>query len=135
MVFASKQTPDPPQLALEILKDGKVVDQVPLRLGAPGGTGRIPFFAALPVEGFEPGRYEVIAVALQGSATAQERTSFTVIRWEAVAVRPPACMKADSLWSGLQKAGGLTEISRVARVSFRLFEFEGHCFASRSKSV
>ena len=65
-------------MELECLRDGEVIARTPLELPGPDPRGRIPYLGSMPVENLNPGRYEIRAVARQGSATAEEHVFFTV---------------------------------------------------------
>ncbi len=75
--------PDPtvgeePQLVLQILRDGEVVAHSGLELPQPGARGEIPYIASLPLQALEAGRYEIRAVAQQGTSRVVEHAFFSV---------------------------------------------------------
>ena len=77
VAYAHRPQP-PPQLLVELLRDGTQVLQSLLDLPAPDSSGRIPYLAKLPTDGLPAGPYEVRVLLKQGSASTQGRTRFTM---------------------------------------------------------
>jgi len=67
-----------PELAIEFLRDGRLVARSTPELPAPDGRGRIPFVASIRPTGLGPGLYQVRALLRQGSLTADESTALRV---------------------------------------------------------
>lgn len=78
VVYAPGQSGRRPEMELQLVRGGRVIASSPVGLPAPDAQGRIPFVATIPVESFEPGRYEVKALVRQGRTTAEEYAFFTV---------------------------------------------------------
>jgi hypothetical protein len=79
VVYPAKEIAEKPQLVLEFFKGGEKIGQPALELPAPEESGRIPYVAGIPAEGFQPGEYEVRVIARQGSSRAEERMDFTIV--------------------------------------------------------
>jgi VWFA-related protein len=67
-----------PDLLVEFLRDGRVVDQSLTELSPPGESGRIPYRTTIPMTGWTPGRYEVRALLKQGGLVAHQRAHFVL---------------------------------------------------------
>jgi len=96
-----------PDVALEIRRDGQVVGRALPELPKPGADGRIAYIGTLAAERFAPGRYEVWAIARQGTLEARQATSFEVVeegKSNAEGRRPPAAL-APEVADLLAKAG------------------------------
>lgn len=96
-----------PDVALEIRRDGQVVGRALPELPKPGGDGRIAYIGTLAAERFTPGRYEVWAIARQGTLEARQGTSFEVVeagKRKEEDRRPPATL-APEVADLLAKAG------------------------------
>jgi VWFA-related protein len=63
---------------LEFLRDGRIVGQSLAELPPPAAHGRSPFVATVPMQGLEPGRYEVRVLLKQGGLVAQRKTRFVL---------------------------------------------------------
>ncbi len=70
--------PTAPEIRLELLRDGQPVARARPTLPAPEPDGRIAGILGLPAKSLAPGRYEIVATARQGDASAEERTAFEV---------------------------------------------------------
>ena len=68
-----------PSLTVEFTRDGRTIGRATPELPAPDEQGRIAYVASFPSSGFEPGTYEMKAIARQGSSQDESRTSFTVV--------------------------------------------------------
>jgi len=78
VAFPKGKAADKPQLALEFMRDGRVVGKSSIELPEADERGRIPYIANVPCRSFTPGRYEVTALVRQGAAWAQQRAFFFV---------------------------------------------------------
>jgi hypothetical protein len=78
VIYPNKTIPDPPKLAIQFLKDGKVVGQAQPDLPAPNAEGIIPYVATSSAETMPAGQYEIRVVAMQGNTRAEEHSFFTV---------------------------------------------------------
>ena len=78
VAFSRDKAGDKPQLALEFMRDGRVVGKSSIELPEADERGRIPYIANVPCRSFAPGRYEVTALVKQGAAWAQQRAFFFV---------------------------------------------------------
>jgi hypothetical protein len=91
--------PEPPQLTLEISREGQVVGHATPDLPAPDASGRVAYLGQFPADGFAPGRYMIRARARQGSLESTTATSFRVVRGEgtvgAAPVASPPAASAD----------------------------------------
>lgn len=68
-----------PQSSLELLRDGKLVAQMPMPLAAPDGGGRIQQTGRLPLEQLTPGTYDLRAVVSQGASRLVRSTLLRVV--------------------------------------------------------
>jgi VWFA-related protein len=78
VVYADKSIADKPSLAMEFSREGKVLGTVAAPLGEADAQGRIQYVATAPLNGFEPGSYQVRFFAKQGTEGAAETVSFTL---------------------------------------------------------
>jgi VWFA-related protein len=78
VAFPREKGGDKPQLALEFMREGRVVGKSNIELPEADERGRIPYIANVPCKSFTPGRYEVTALVRQGAAWAQQRAFFFV---------------------------------------------------------
>lgn len=78
VIYPQPGASEKPQLNVVFLRDGQAVARGAPPLPAADQEGRIPYVASVPLAGFQPGQYEVLAVVQQGQATAQERAFFSV---------------------------------------------------------
>jgi VWFA-related protein len=78
VVYPTTQVPEKPQVELEISRGGMVIARAPVQLPEPDSTGAIRYVGTLPVAKFEPGRYQIRALARQGSAAAEEYAFFSL---------------------------------------------------------
>ncbi len=78
VAFPKGKAADKPQLALEFMRDGRVVGKSSVELPEADERGRIAYIANVPCRSFTPGRYEVTALVSQGEAWAQQRAFFFV---------------------------------------------------------
>ena len=68
-----------PKIALEFLKGDTIVARGRPELPAADKNGRIPYVVTFPIAGFEPGRYSVRALVMQGSSVAESETALTIV--------------------------------------------------------
>jgi VWFA-related protein len=68
----------PPEVHLELLRDGQPLAHAQPPLPAPEPDGRIAGIFGLPSKPLAAGRYEIVATVRQGDVSAQERTAFEV---------------------------------------------------------
>jgi len=68
-----------PKIALEFLKGDTIVARGRPDLPAADKNGRIPYVVTFPIAGFEPGRYSVRALVMQGGNVAESETAFTIV--------------------------------------------------------
>jgi len=99
VAYARNPVP-PPELLVELVRDGTLVAQSLLELPAPDRSGRIPYLAKLPVEGLPSGRYEVRVLLKQGGASAQGKTAFTVDGPEPEVAPPTSLERTQGAGSG-----------------------------------
>lgn len=78
VIYPDPQLPYEPRLGLEFSQNGVVIGATQPQLPGRDDRGNIPFVIRFPVDLFQPGGYEVRAVAQQGDSTAEARASFTV---------------------------------------------------------
>jgi hypothetical protein len=78
VVYPIPQGPEKPQVELEISRGGRVIARAPVQLPEPDSTGAIRYVGTLPVAKFEPGRYQIRALARQGTAAAEEYAFFSL---------------------------------------------------------
>ncbi len=68
-----------PKIALEFLKGDTLVARARPDLPAADKDGHIPYVVTFPIAGFEPGRYSVRALVMQGGSVAESETAFTIV--------------------------------------------------------
>ncbi len=78
VVYPSAQTAEKPQVELELSRGGRVIASAPVELPAPDSSGSIHYVGTIPVGKFQPGRYEIRALARQGAAAVEEYAFFTI---------------------------------------------------------
>ena len=78
VVYPTTSAQEKPQVDLEISRGGRVIARAPVQLPEPDSTGAIRYVGTLPVAKFEPGRYQIRALARQGSAAAEEYAFFSL---------------------------------------------------------
>lgn len=66
------------KLTLEILKGGRSLAQVPLKLPAPDQTGRLQYASAVPIDKIQPGDYELKLTAQDARNTVTQTEPFTI---------------------------------------------------------
>ena len=67
-----------PKLAIEVLQDGKSVGQTSGNLPSADATGSIQYASALPLDGFQPGDYELRITVNDGRSSVTRSTHFSV---------------------------------------------------------
>ena len=77
------ESSEPPELTLEVSRNGDVVSRAVADLPGPDTSGRVTHLVQLPAEAFAPGRYVLRARARQGTEEATAATSFRVVAPEA----------------------------------------------------
>ena len=70
---------DPPSLTIEFAQGSTIVGRSAPALDKPDADGRITCVATFPADGFAPGTYELRAIARQGAAQDESRTTFTIV--------------------------------------------------------
>lgn len=78
VVYPAGGASEPPRLTLEFLRDGEVIARATPELPAPDAQGRIPYISTVPMETFKAGRYELRAIAQQGTRAVEEHAFFTI---------------------------------------------------------
>jgi hypothetical protein len=68
-----------PEAAIELLRDGKPVAQIPVPLAAADRTGRIQQTGRLPIEQLPPGTYDLRAIVKQGTARVSRSTMLRIV--------------------------------------------------------
>jgi hypothetical protein len=66
-------------MALEFLRGDTLVARARPELPAAGADGRIPYVGTFPIATFEPGRYSVRALVMDGATVAESETAFTIV--------------------------------------------------------
>ncbi len=79
VLYPAKAIDRPPVMALLFFKDGQPLFQGQPPLPPPDADGRVQVVLNLPMQSFQPGDYEVVAVVQQGEGVAEERTRFKVV--------------------------------------------------------
>ena len=79
IIYPDASAATKPELTFEFMREGAVIGRGTPVLPDPDERGRVSYVATFPTEGFEPGTYEVRAVARQGATHDESRTRFTVI--------------------------------------------------------
>jgi VWFA-related protein len=77
-VYPAPGASETTKLTLEILKGGKSLAQVPLKLPAPDQTGRIQFASTIPIDKLQPGDYELKLMARDAKDTVTRTEQFTI---------------------------------------------------------
>lgn len=85
-----------PQLALQILRNGESLGQMPLELSRTSGMGAVPYLGTIQGHAFPPGSYEVRATLTQDGLTAVSTASFTVEGSATAAAAPAASFTAST---------------------------------------
>jgi VWFA-related protein len=80
----------PPQLSMEIFRNGESVGKMPLELSQSDGLGAIPYLGTISGHVFPPGSYKVVATLQQGGQTATSDTEFKVEGTIAASMAPSA---------------------------------------------
>ena len=80
VLYPDKAITDAPSLTIEFVHGSTVVGRSSPALDAPDGQGRITCVATFPTDGFEPGTYELRAIARQGASQDETRTTFTIVQ-------------------------------------------------------
>ncbi len=78
VVYPDSKNAEKPQLTIEFLKDGQIVGKGSPQLPQPDAKGRIPYLATSSAESMPAGLYQVRARVKQGTAEAEETTTFSV---------------------------------------------------------
>ncbi len=78
VIYPTPGVSEKPQLTLEFMLDGEVIARANPELTQPDEQGRIPYIAAVPVETFKGGRYELRVLAQQGQQAVEEHAFFTI---------------------------------------------------------
>jgi len=78
VLYPAADNPQPPVMALLFFKDGQPLFQGKPPLPAPDDQGHVQVVLSLPLQGFQAGQYEVVAVVQQGDAVAEERGHFAI---------------------------------------------------------
>ena len=68
-----------PKSALEFLKGDTLVARARPELPVADKDGHIPYVVTFPIGSFEPGRYSVRALVMDGGAVAESETAFTIV--------------------------------------------------------
>ncbi|MGH9834855.1 MAG: VWA domain-containing protein [Blastocatellia bacterium] len=66
------------KLTLEVLQNGRSLGQIPAELPAADEKGRVKYASALPLDGFQPGGYELRATVKDGQNSVTRSTRFNV---------------------------------------------------------
>jgi VWFA-related protein len=77
-VYPAQGASETTRLTLEILRGGRVLAQVPLKLPAPDQTGRIQFASTIPIDKLQPGDYELKLTARDAKDTVTRTEQFTI---------------------------------------------------------
>ncbi len=78
MIHSDAQSSEQPRLAMEVLRNGEPIANMPLPLRKTSGPGAVPYLASIQAGSLPAGRYDVTATLTQGEKTTASRTSFTV---------------------------------------------------------
>ncbi len=68
-----------PELAIELLRNGKLLARLPMSPGPPDPSGRVQQLGRLPLDQLEPGTYDLRAVARQGGHQVVRSTVLRVV--------------------------------------------------------
>lgn len=79
VLYPDRALNDAPALTIEFAQGAKVIGHSSPALDTPDAQGRITCVATFPTGGFEPGTYELRAIARQGASQDETRTTFTVV--------------------------------------------------------
>jgi VWFA-related protein len=79
VLYPDKAMNDAPALSIEFAQGAKVIGHSSPALDTPDAQGRITCVATFPTAVFEPGTYELRAIARQGASQDETRTTFTVV--------------------------------------------------------
>ena len=79
MVYPAPTEAPPAHVLLEFSRQGNVTGRSTPALSAPDRQGQISFIAPIPVSRFPAGDYELRVAVQQGSQTAEESVTFTVL--------------------------------------------------------
>ena len=78
VVYPDPKAAEAPKLAIQYVKEGKVVGRLEPTLPAADSTGKIAYVASASAESMPPGDYEIETIVKQGAGTAVEKTGFTI---------------------------------------------------------
>jgi VWFA-related protein len=78
-VYVPQGVKTAPKLEIAVLQNGQQLARLQSELPAPDAAGLIPFASALPLDSFQPGRYELKITVSDSTGSVTRRTAFTVI--------------------------------------------------------
>ncbi len=78
VVYPDRDSSEPIELTLQVMKDGLLVAQGRPQLPPPDHAGAIRFAGTVPVDGLPPGRYELQALVRQGTRSSREHAFFVL---------------------------------------------------------
>ncbi len=90
MIHPDPHSSEQARLAMEVLRDGDPIANMPLPLRKTSGPGAVPYLASIQAGSLPSGRYDVTATLTQGEKTTASSTSFTVGGTELASVAMPA---------------------------------------------
>ena len=64
---------------VELLRDAKLLARAPLPLETADGSGRVQQISRLPIEGLDPGRYQLRVLVTEGETTVARSTEFRIV--------------------------------------------------------
>ena len=76
--WPAKRDEEPLKLVAEIVQNRRTVAQTSAKLPAPDDHGRIKYASALPLDGFEPGAYELKVTVTDGRSSVSRSTTFKI---------------------------------------------------------
>jgi VWFA-related protein len=79
LVAYAKPGTEAPKMMIEFLQGDTVVARARPELEPPDAQGRIPYVGTFDTDTFEPGRYTVRAVVMQGAVVAESEAPFTIV--------------------------------------------------------
>lgn len=77
-VYLPKGSQTKPNLAIEVIKQGKHLARINAELPSADQTGRIQYASAIPLESFQPGSYELRITVSSGQTNITRTAAFTV---------------------------------------------------------